>query len=165
MPGQHAPDFSLRDQYGIGHRLSDYRGIWVILCFLPSDYHQSFIKAACAIRDDFSAIQDRQAELFGINMGGRKAHAHLSKRYQLSFPLLSDTWGSVCSRYSALWSLGPLKIVRRNSIIINPRGYIVRIYKRVQPLLHAKELIRDLDLLQQTTLMPSARLVRSISYE
>ena len=150
LPGQSAPEFNLRDQYGIGHRLSDYRGIWVILCFLPTDYNNSFIKAACALRDDFSLIQDRQAELFGINLGGKRAHAHLSERYGLSFPLLTDKWGKVCERYNALWSLGPLKVVRRNSIIVNPSGHIMRIYKRINPDAHSKELIRDLDLLQQT---------------
>ena len=150
IPGHQAPNFILRDQYGIAHQLSHYLGTWVILCFLPSDYNAACVKEVCSIRDDFFNIQDRQAELFAINLDGRHTHARFAARYNLSFPLLSDRTGSVCEQYEALWSWGPLRLVRRHSIMINPTGSVVRIYRRVIPNQHSKQLIRDLDLLQQT---------------
>ncbi|MGC9047006.1 MAG: peroxiredoxin, partial [Minisyncoccia bacterium] len=34
---QKAPDFKLKDQNGKNHRLSDYRGKWVLIYFYPKD--------------------------------------------------------------------------------------------------------------------------------
>lgn len=36
--GQPAPDFTLPDETGMTHRLSDYRGHTVILMFYPKDF-------------------------------------------------------------------------------------------------------------------------------
>ncbi len=36
--GQPAPAFALPDQDGKIHRLSDYRGKWVVLAFYPKDF-------------------------------------------------------------------------------------------------------------------------------
>lgn len=150
LPGTKAPDFTLQDQYGIEHCLSHYRGLWVILCFIPNDYNSSCVKEACSIRDDFAAIQDREAELFGINMEGISGLTRFTDRYRINFPLLSDRNGKVCEKFNMLWSLGPVKIIRRNSVIISPSGDIVRIYRRVHPNQHSKQLVNDLDLMQQT---------------
>jgi peroxiredoxin Q/BCP len=38
VAGQEAPDFVLQDENGQSHRLSDYRGKWVVLCFYPADF-------------------------------------------------------------------------------------------------------------------------------
>ena len=35
--GDNAPDFDLQDQFGDGHKLSDYLGKKVILYFYPKD--------------------------------------------------------------------------------------------------------------------------------
>jgi peroxiredoxin Q/BCP len=35
--GDQAPDFDLPDQTGTSHKLSDYRGKWVLLFFYPKD--------------------------------------------------------------------------------------------------------------------------------
>ncbi len=150
LPGQKAPDFRLQDQYGIEHCLSHYRGLWVILCFLPNDYNAACVKQVRAVRDVFGLMQDRYTEVFGINMDAKKGLVRFAERQKLNFPMLSDHSGQVCENFDTLWSLGPVKIVRRNSIIINPTGDVVRIYRRARPHHHGKQLIDDLNLLQQT---------------
>ncbi len=46
--GDAAPDFSLPDQEGRVHRLSDYRGRWVFLYFYPKDDTPGCTKEACS---------------------------------------------------------------------------------------------------------------------
>ena len=48
-----APDFLLPDQDGKEHKLSDYKGSWVLLYFYPNDDTPGCTKEACAIRDSF----------------------------------------------------------------------------------------------------------------
>ena len=49
--GTKAPDFSLPDQDGVMHSLSQYRGKKVILYFYPRDNTPGCTKQACGFRD------------------------------------------------------------------------------------------------------------------
>lgn len=51
--GQLAIDFTLPDQNGKLHKLSDYKGKWILLYFYPKDDTPGCIKEACVIRDAF----------------------------------------------------------------------------------------------------------------
>ena len=48
--GSKAPDFSLPDQKGNIHRLSDYRGKWIVLYFYPKDNTPGCTTEACKFR-------------------------------------------------------------------------------------------------------------------
>lgn len=148
LPGQSAPDFILKDQYDITHRLSYYQGSWVILFFYPKDNMPTCVCEVCNIRDNLHDLLQLGVEVFGINMDDRLTHAYFSDRYDLNFPILSDAQGQICEAYGALRGIGPVKMVRRHSFIISPTGYVLRIYPNVKPYQHAKHLIRDLQTLQ-----------------
>ena len=49
-----APDFKTTDQDGKTHKLSDYRGQWVLIYFYPKDDTPGCTKEACAIRDQMA---------------------------------------------------------------------------------------------------------------
>ena len=55
--GQLAPDFSLPDQNGNAHKLSDYAGQWVVLYFYPQDDTPGCTTEACAMRDNLPDLQ------------------------------------------------------------------------------------------------------------
>lgn len=54
--GQAAPDFSLPDQDGKLHKLSDYSGKWLVLYFYPKDDTPGCTEEACAFRDGKSVV-------------------------------------------------------------------------------------------------------------
>ena len=56
--GDPAPDFTLPDQDGREHALSDYRGKWVLLYFYPKDDTFGCTKEACGIRDHFEHFDE-----------------------------------------------------------------------------------------------------------
>ena len=49
--GMKAPEFSLPDQNGQVHKLSDYKGQKVILYFYPADMSPGCTNQACSFRD------------------------------------------------------------------------------------------------------------------
>jgi len=49
--GMKAPEFSLPDQNGQMHKLSDYKGQKVILYFYPADMSPGCTNQACSFRD------------------------------------------------------------------------------------------------------------------
>jgi len=143
-----APDFALVDQYGKTRNLSDYKGTWVVLYFYPKDDTPGCTTEACNFRDDVFRIRKLNAEVLGVSVDNQESHAKFAEKHGLPFPLLSDVDGRVAKNYNALWSLGPIKVARRHSFIIDAEGKIAKIYRDVDPDTHSNEIIMDLEKLQ-----------------
>ena len=150
--GDPAPDFLLVDQYSKTHKLLDYRGKWVVLYFYPKDDTPGCTKEACHFRDDVLKIRKLNAEILGVSVDNQASHAKFAEKHGLPFPLLSDRDGRVAQNYNALWSLGPIKVARRHSFIIDAEGKIAKIYRDVDPDTHSNEIILDLERLQNGAL-------------
>jgi Peroxiredoxin len=147
--GAAAPDFNLVDQYNKPHKLSDYKGKWVVLYFYPKDDTPGCTTEACHFRDDISKIRELNAEVLGVSVDNTESHAKFAKKHGLPFPLLSDGDAQVAKSYDALFSLGPIKVAKRHSFIIDPEGKIAKVYRDVKPAEHSDEIIRDLESLQK----------------
>lgn len=147
--GDPAPAFELSDQYHKTHKLADYRGKWVVLYFYPKDDTPGCTTEACHFRDDIIRIRELNAEVLGVSVDNAESHAKFAEKHGLPFPLLSDSDAMVAKSYGSLFSLGPIKIAKRHSFIINPEGKIARVYRDVKPDGHSDEIIRDLEVLQK----------------
>ncbi len=146
--GQLAPDFSLSDQTGKEHKLSDYKDGWVLVYFYPKDDTPGCTKEACSIRDNFPKFKKSQATVLGVSVDSVKSHAKFAEKYKLPFILLADEDKTVVKKYS-VWAkkkftgreyMGTL----RTSFLISPDGKIVKIYEKVNPEVHAEEVLKDL---------------------
>lgn len=149
-PGQAAPDFVLKDQNGASQRLADYRGKWVVLYFYPKDDTPGCTKEACQFRDDILGLRALKAEVLGVSVDNTESHARFSQKYSLPFALLSDPDGKVTAQYGSLLSLGIVKFAQRHTFIIDPQGRIARIYRKVDPDTHSRQVIDALKALQAT---------------
>ena len=146
--GQQAPDFSLPDQEGKLHMLSEQKGNWVLLYFYPKDDTQGCTKEACSIRDHFPKFKKLKTKVFGISTDDVKSHDKFVKKFDLPFILLADDKKEVVQKYN-VWGkkqfmgreyLGTL----RTSFLIDPKGKIAKIYEKVNPEVHAEEVLKDL---------------------
>ncbi|GAB4377924.1 MAG: thioredoxin-dependent thiol peroxidase [Elainellaceae cyanobacterium] len=147
-PGDVAPDFSLPDGNGHIVRLSDFRGKWVVLYFYPRDNTPGCTKEACGFRDAYADYQSQNVVILGVSTDDAKAHTKFSTKYDLPFPLLSDTDAQVATAYE---SYGLKKFmgkeymgISRNTFVIDPDGKIAKVYLKVKPEPHATELLADL---------------------
>lgn len=146
--GDTAPTFEMLDQYNKTHGLSDYRGQWVVLYFYPKDDTPGCTTEACNFRDDIFKIRELNAEVIGVSVDNTKSHAKFAGKHGLPFPLLSDGDASVARSYGSAMSLGPIKIAKRHTFIIDPEGNVAAVYRDVKPANHSAEIIRDLQSLQ-----------------
>lgn len=146
--GKPAPDFTLLDQDGKNHSLSDYKGKWVLLYFYPKDDTPGCIKEACAIRDHYDGFKKIKAVILGVSVDSTKSHGKFRDKYNLPFILLSDEKKEVVNMYG-VWAkkkfmgreyMGTL----RNSYLIDPKGMVAKIYEKVTPAIHAEEVLRDI---------------------
>ena len=146
---QPAPDFKLEDAGGTVHSLSDYRGKWVVLYFYPKDNTPGCTIEACHFRDDSALFAEANAVLIGINTDNAKRHRSFVSRYSLPFTLLIDKNGEVSQTYGALFKLGPVKFSKRHTFIINPEGFIAKIYRSVSPGKHSRQILEEIKFLKK----------------
>ena len=147
-----APSFSLPDQNNTTHRLSDYKGMWLIIYFYPKDDTPGCTKEACNFRDKGDEFVKKGVTIIGISKDSTASHKKFADKYHLDFPLLSDPDHTTIERYGA-W--GKKKFmgreydgIMRNTYLINPKGDIEKEYAGVNPLTHANQILQDLDELQ-----------------
>jgi len=146
--GQIAPDFTLPDQNGIEHTLSDLRGTYVLIYFYPKDDTPGCTKEACNFRDNKTTLEKSKLQILGISTDSVKRHESFAKKYSLSFPILADVDKKVVNAYG-VWAkkkllgreyMGTLRM----SFLIDPQGKIEKIYERVVAATHAEEVLTDM---------------------
>jgi len=147
--GTRAPVFSLPDQHGKIHQLTDYKGQWVILYFYPKDMTPGCTVEACNFRDDFTAFENLDAVILGVSKDSVTRHKKFAEKYDLPFTLLSDEDGSMCVAYG-VWKEKSMygKIfmgINRSTFLIDPSGKIARVYPKVKVKEHATELLQALN--------------------
>jgi thioredoxin-dependent peroxiredoxin len=148
-PGETAPAFSTLDQDGKTQTLSMYVGKWVVLYFYPRDDTPGCTKEACNFRDSFHQLEKFGVVILGVSKDTVLSHKKFALKYHLNFPLLADPDKTIIQLYDA-W--GKKKFMGREfegtirmTYLINPKGRVEKVYEKVNPLIHAGEVIRDLE--------------------
>jgi len=144
-----APDFSLPDQDGEMRSLQDFRGKNIVLYFYPKDDTPGCTKEACNFRDSYHELQKKDVVILGVSKDTIASHKKFAEKYKLTFPLLSNPEKNIIKEYGA-W--GPKKFMGREfdgtlriSYLIDKKGIVIKSYPKVNPLLHAEEIIKDVE--------------------
>ncbi|MCL4461575.1 MAG: peroxiredoxin [Nitrospirae bacterium] len=140
--GVPAPAFTGADQNGTIHRLSDYRGKWLVLYFFPKAGTPGCTTEACSFRDSLLKLKNLGARVVGVSMDDRSDQEHFSRKYHLPFPLLADPDGTIARSYGAAG--GFLNMDHRYTFLINPAGILVKRYLDVDLDRHARQILKDL---------------------
>ena len=147
--GSAAPDFSLEDENGKIHTLSQYRGKAVVLYFYPKDDTPGCTTEACNFRDDYSAYEKADVVILGVSADDGKSHTKFKDKYNLPFNLLADVDHKVSELYG-VW--GPKKMfgkeylgIRRMTFVIGADGNLIKIFEKVKPANHSQEVLEVLN--------------------
>lgn len=132
-------DFSLVDQDGVMHKLSDYSGGRVLLYFYPKDDTPGCTKEACMITELYDDFQKAGITVLGVSTDSPLSHKKFKEKYNLPFTLLSDPDKKVIKEYGA----NSLLLTKRISYLID-KGVIVKTYPKVDPANHAMEILNDI---------------------
>ena len=142
-PGKAAPAFNLKDQDGKTHRLSDYKGRWIVLYFYPRDNTPGCTIQACGFRDSYEDIDAQNAVVFGVSPDDEKAHQRFVDKRKLPFPLLVDPGQKIASKYGVwrqkmMFGVKHMGIVR-TTYLIGADGKVARRWDKVKVDGHAAE--------------------------
>lgn len=143
--GTKAPDFTLPDQDGKFHSLSEYRGKRVILYFYPKDNTSGCTKQACGFAERYPQFREKGAVIIGINKDTVESHKKFEEKYGLPFTLLSDTGLDVLKAYD-VWkeknNYGKVTMgIVRTTYLIDENGVIIRAMDKVKAAENPQEML------------------------
>jgi thioredoxin-dependent peroxiredoxin len=146
-PGTKAPAFSLKDQTGQTHKLSDHAGRPVIVYFYPKDDTPGCTREACAFQDNLPKFGKNKAAVLGVSVLDEQSKAKFAAKYSLTFPLLADPDHAVIEKYGA-WQeksmYGKTYMgVARLTYLIGADGKVVRRWDGVKVDGHAEEVLAE----------------------
>ena len=134
--GTQAPGFTLPDQNGKMHSLSDYRGQKVVLYFYPRDNTPGCTKQACAFGELYPQFREKGAVVLGVSKDSVASHKKFEEKYGLPFTLLSDVEKEVIQAYG-VWqekkNCGKVSMgVVRTTYLIDENGVIIKAFGKVK---------------------------------
>ena len=148
IPGDTAPDFTLKDHTGREVSLASHRARSTVIYFYPAASTPACAKQACDFRDSLASLQAAGYDVLGISPDTVKDLEKFVAEEALTFPLLSDEGHRVADAYAA-W--GEKKNygrtyqgLIRSTIVVNPDGKVAAAQYNVRATGHVAKLRRDL---------------------
>lgn len=146
--GTKAPDFSLPDQNGEMHTLSEYAGKKVILYFYPKDNTPGCTKQACGFSELYPQFTEKGAVVLGISKDSVASHKKFEEKYNLGFALLSDQELRVIQAYD-VWkekkNYGKISMgVVRTTYLIDENGIICKAFGMVKAAENPAQMLEEL---------------------
>ena len=146
--GTKAPDFTLPDQNGNMHSLSEYRGKKVILYFYPKDNTPGCTKQACGFAERYPKFTDKGAVVLGISKDSVASHKKFEEKYGLPFTIISDPELVAIQAYD-VWqekkNYGKTYMgVVRTTYLIDEEGKIAKAFDKVKAADNPEQMLGEL---------------------
>lgn len=133
--GNKAIDFTLPDEKGNMHSLSDFLGQRVVLYFYPKDNTSGCTNQALEFKRLFEDFLISNTVIIGVSKDSVKSHMNFKTKYDFPFILLSDTNLDAINKYEVLQekSMYGKKYmgVVRSTFVIDENGIIQSIERGV----------------------------------
>ena len=140
-PGDPAPNFKLKDADGKAYSLTDYKDKLLVIYFYPKDDTPGCTAEACNIRDNYEKLLDAGISILGISYDDAKSHKKFREKYNLPFPLLSDTAKTVAAAYGAKGTFTGFLVAQRKTYLIGKDGKILHIFDDVDTRNHTRQIL------------------------
>jgi len=146
--GDIAPDFSLPSSTGETIGLHELAGRKVVLYFYPKADTPGCTVEACGFRDMLSEYDRAKIAVLGISPDPIEDVNNFAEKLGLNFPLLADGDHAIAEKYG-VWQekrmMGRAYMgVVRTTFVIDVDGRIERVFEKVKPDGHEKEVLKTL---------------------
>jgi peroxiredoxin Q/BCP len=134
--GNKAPAITLPVSGGGELALSRLKGKPVVVYFYPKDSTSGCTKEAQDFQASIPKFKKAGAEVIGISKDTVASHDKFAAKYDLSFPLMSDTEGKACEAFGT-WvekSLYGRKYmgIERATFLIDAKGVVRNVWRKVK---------------------------------
>lgn len=124
--GDHAPDFTLEDQFGQSIRLTELLANGpVALVFFPLAFTGICTGELCELRDNLSLFEEAEVQLVTISVNNKATLREFAEREGYRFTMLGDFWphGEVSRQFGVF--IEERGVATRATFVIDRSGVIV----------------------------------------
>ena len=144
--GESVPKFQLEDSNGKLVKSSELKGKKYVVYFYPRDFTPGCTTEADEFAENYSKFKKDGIEVIGISKDDVKSHRKFCDKMNIPYILLSDIETEVCKKFG-VW--GKKKFmgrefmgINRSTFLINEKGKIFKVFPKVKPAGHAKEVLQ-----------------------
>ena len=145
--GDGVPKYSARDSNGNVVKSTEFKGKKQVIYFYPKDFTPGCTTEADEFSKDYKKFQKAGIEVIGISPDDVDSHKKFCDKMGIQFPLLADTDKEISKKFG-VW--GKKKFmgreymgVNRSTFLVNEKGKIFKIYPKVKPSGHSKEVLQE----------------------
>jgi len=145
--GETVPKFEANDAEGKKVKSSDFKGKKHVIYFYPKDFTPGCTTEADEFSKDYSKFQKEGIEVIGVSPDDVNSHKKFCEKMGIKFPLLADTEKEISQSFG-VW--GKKKFmgreymgVNRSTFLVNEKGKIFKIFPKVKPAGHSKEVLEE----------------------
>ena len=117
----------------------------VVLYFYPKDGTPGCTREACGFRDLAREFEKADTVVLGVSLDPVESHEKFALDNRVPFPLLSDADAAVSKTYGVYREKSlygkPYWGIERTTFVIDKRGIIRRVWRRVKVEMHAREIL------------------------
>ena len=139
------PKFELEDADGKLVKSSELKGKNYVVYFYPRDFTPGCTTEADEFSKDYSKFKQAGVEVVGISKDDVKSHRKFCDKMNIPYILLADVNTDVCKKFG-VW--GKKKFmgrefmgINRSTFLINDKGKIFKVFPKVRPAGHSKEVL------------------------
>ena len=143
-----APNFKIPSSNNKEFELKKNKNKFLIIYFYPRDNTPGCTNEAKDFSKLYKEFKKLNCEIFGISKDSIESHQKFISKFKIPFQLLSDDKIIALKKYGA-WgekSMYGKKFmgIKRTTVLINPKGKIIKIWNNVKVKDHAKEVLNCL---------------------
>ena len=145
--GDSVPKFQVNDANGTKVKSSDFKGKKHAIYFYPKDFTPGCTTEADEFSRDYKKFQKEGIEIIGVSPDNVESHKKFCEKMGIKYPLLADVDKEISNSFG-VW--GKKKFmgreymgVMRSTFLVNEKGKIFKIYQKVKPAGHSKEVLED----------------------
>jgi peroxiredoxin Q/BCP len=148
MNKKSAPDFKIPSSNNSEFQLKKCKNQFIVIYFYPKDNTPGCTNEAKDFTKLYKQFRKLNCEIIGISKDSIETHKKFINKFKIPFQLLSDEKIIVLKKYGA-WgekNMYGKKFmgIKRTTVLISPKGKIIKIWNNVKVKDHAKEVLNFL---------------------
>ena len=147
LEGDRIPKFEISDANGNKVKSVNFKGKKHVIYFYPKDFTPGCTTEADEFSKNYKKFQENEIEIIGISPDDVDSHKKFCEKMKIKYHLLADVDKEV-SKMFGVW--GKKKFmgreymgVMRSTFLADEKGKIFKIYPKVKPAGHSKQVLED----------------------
>lgn len=152
--GDKVKNFCLTDENEKEVCLNDFKGKWLVIYFYPKDSTSGCTREAIGFTENLTKFKRAGAIVIGISPDSSESHTKFIAKHELKHILLSDPEHKILDLFGC-WQLKKLYGreyygVVRSTFLVEPKGKIVKEWRKVRVNGHVEEVLNTLKELKKS---------------